>query len=279
MGAPNTLGTPNVDDYVLGRGIVYIADLTAGVPGPWRDLGNAPAFAVNNETETLEHKSSRSGLAVVDKEVTLSRKSAISFQLDEINAENLAEFFSGEKDSVTNPGVAGVAEQVAKYVNVELGRWYRLTTSAGVPIMDVPVANLTLEKDGAPDVALVENTDFVYDQAGGRFFLMSTAVNIAAGDSANITIAATAGAAATIRKVNFLTQTERLVAICFQCENPANNGKKGWYYFWKVSLKSDGDYSLIADDWATLGFSGALQSNLVADPDSPYATFYEHANS
>jgi hypothetical protein len=279
MGAPNTTGTPNVDDYNLGRGIVYVSELTAGLPGAWRDMGNAPEFNMNVETETLEHRSSRTGLAEIDKEVTISKKVSISFQLDEINAENLAEFLSGEKDSFVNPTVAGVAEQVAKFTNVELGKWYDLTTAAGVRAMDLLAANLTLEKDDAVDVALVLDTDYELDLEFGRVFLKSTAVNIAAGDDMNVTIAPTAAADTPIRRINALTQTERLVAIKFISDNPANNGKRVEYNFHKVSLKADGDFALIGDDWSKIGYSGVLQKNLLADADSPYLTIFEHAGT
>lgn len=283
MGAPNTTGTPNVDDYNLGRGIVYVAviDTSTGLPDTdgWRDMGNSPEFNMNVETETLEHRSSRSGLAEIDKEVTISKKVAVTFQLDEINAENVAEFLSGEKASYTNPTVAGVAEQVAKYANVVLGRWYDMTTSAGVRLMDVLGANVLLEKDAAMDVALVEGTDYELDLELGRFFLKSTAVNVAAGDEVNMTIAATAGATTPIREIKALTQTERLVALKFVTDNPANNGKRVEYQFHKVSLKADGDYALVGDDWTKIGYSGTLQKNLLADADSPYLTIREHAGT
>lgn len=282
MGAPNTTGTPNVDDYNLGRGIVYVAELTAGLPSPtdgWRDMGNAPEFNVSVETETLEHKSSRTGLAEIDKEVTISKKVAISFTLDEINAENVAEFLSGEKSSYVNPAVAGVAEQLAKFTSVLLGRWYDLTTSAGVRIMDVDQATLVVEKDGAPDVVLDLGIDYTVDEELGRIFLLSTAVKIAAGDDVNVTVPATAGATTPVRQIFALTQTERLVAVKFVTDNPANNGKRVEYQFHKVSLKADGDYALIGDDWTKMGFNGVLQKNLLASATSPYLTISEHAGT
>ena len=46
MAGPNTTGLANPNDLNLGRGIIYAAaiDSTTGLPGAYRDLGNAPAF-------------------------------------------------------------------------------------------------------------------------------------------------------------------------------------------------------------------------------------------
>jgi hypothetical protein len=280
MAKPNTTGGANVNDYNLGRGIVYVSELVNGLPVAWRDLGNAPAFSMTIEKETLEHKSSREGLATVDKEVVLSQKMSISFQLDEINAENLALFLSGEKGSYANPGVLGVASQNQKWTDVELGRWYDFTTAAGVRIMGVDSVDVLLEKyvdGGAGDVALVEGTDYTFDGALGRVFLKSTAANIAAGDDMNLTVTADAGAPATVNEVKALTQSNTLVAVKFVSENPANNDEQTEWQFHQVSLGPEGEASLIGEDWTVLGFSGVCQSNPTADADSPYCTTKTHS--
>ena len=61
VGVKNSTGTTQTQDYNLGRGVLYIAALdgTTGLPGPYRDLGNAPSFALNVSVEELIHQSSR----------------------------------------------------------------------------------------------------------------------------------------------------------------------------------------------------------------------------
>jgi hypothetical protein len=286
MPKPNTTGLANPDDYSLGRGVVYVAELDANDrPSAWRDLGNCSEFNVSLETETLEHKSSRSGLAVVDKEVVLSQKMSISLKLDEINADNVALFFSGETGTFTNPAVAGFAEINQWIVNVVLGRWYDLTdaTTAGVPtgtrLYGVTPASVVLEKDGAPDVLLVLNTDYTVDEKQGRVMFLSTAVNCAAGDEINLAYTADAGAPTPINEIKAQTQTNVQVAVKFIAENPANNDQETEYQFHKVTLKSDGDFPLVGEDWTTMGFSGVVESNETVDADSPYCTTRTHSES
>lgn len=283
-GGLNTTGLAVPGDYNLGRGKVYISELSSDLPGPggYRDLGNAPEFNVSVEVETLEHQSSREGLKTVDKEVVVSQKINISFQLDEINFQNLALFFSGTATAaaLTNPAVAGVTDiQISSAV--VLGRWYDLTSLAnqtGVRAYDIDKTKLTVRKIASPDVNLVEDTDYTVDEKNGRIFLLSGASNIADGDAMEFTLTADAGAVAP-DEVKGLTQTNISVALKFIGSNPANNDKETEYQFHKVSLKPDGDFSLIGDDWTVMGFTAVVEKNETADADSPYVTTRRHTNS
>jgi hypothetical protein len=58
----------------------------------------------------------------------------------------------------------------------------------------------------------------------------------------------------------------------FVAENPADNSEKTEYQFHKVTLRSEGDFSLIGDEWTTGQLTGTVESNSTADPDSPYVT-------
>lgn len=280
---PNTTGLPQTGDYNLGRGRLYgaVLNTTTGRPdvNGWRDLGNAPSFAFSIEEETLDHKSSREGTGTVDKQVSISKKITVSFSLDEINAENLALFFSGEKSSYTNPAVGGVAEQVAKYTDVVLGRWYDLTKSDGTRIMGVDSADVLLEKDDTMDVTLVEGTDYVFDGTWGRFFLKTTAVNIAAGDDVNLTVTLDAMAPTPINQVFALTQTPSPMALKFIGVNPANGDEESEVEVHQIIVKADGDFSLIGDDWTVMQFTGVAEANNIGYPTSPYITISTHSEA
>lgn len=287
-GGLNATGLPNTGDYNLGRGTVYVATLSSGIPdvNGWRDLGNCPEFNVSVETETLEHQSSRAGLATIDKEVVTSQKVNLSFQLDELNFQNMALFLSGAAASEpdVNPAVAGVTNIVITSA-VVLGRWYdlhQLANRLGTRIMDIDSANLSLRGDpdasGAGPTALVEDTDYTVDEKNGRVFFLTTATNIADGDDVDFTLAADAGAL-NYDEVRGLTQTNVTVAVKFISENPANNDEETEYQFHQVNLKPEGDFPLIGDDWTTMGFQGVAEQNLLADANSPYVTIRRHANS
>lgn len=278
MAGPNTTGKPNTDDYSLGRGIVYFSALDAVTERPlsYRDLGNAPEFNITVEVETLEHQSSRKGLKVTDKEVTISQKINLSFQLDEINHENLAEFFSGDKATHTNVSVAGFAEYaMIPDPTVELGRWYDIVNASGERAYDVRISDLAMQTSNATPVPLVVDVDFEIDEEMGRVFLLSASTVVATAITGNedIDVTLTAEAAAKdVNEVRALTKTSVSGALKFVAENPVDADKQTEYQFHKVSLKADGDFALIGDEFTVMGFTAVAETNETAEPDSPTLT-------
>lgn len=283
----NTTGQAKTEDYNLGRGTVYVAELTSGLPGDagWRDLGNCPEFNISVDVETLKHESSRAGLRITDKEVVTKQEINVSFTLDELNFQNLALFFSGTASAaaLTNPAVAGITERTfvtscPDYAAVG-GRWYDIESAAGVRAYDISAANLTLNSDtGGADNTLVEGTDYTVDEKMGRVFILSTATLVDAGDDLTYTLAADAGAVAP-DEVKALTQTNARVALKFISENPANGDKQTEYDFHQIQLKPDGEFPLVGDEWTTVGFTGTAETNTTRDPDSPTLTIRTHANA
>jgi hypothetical protein len=279
MAGPNETGKPKTEDYNLGRGIVYFAPIDAdGKPTIWRDLGNAPEFNISVEVETLEHQSSREGLKVVDKEVIISQEVSVGFQLDEINSENMALFFSGAKASHTNVSVAGFVEhEMVLDGNLELGRWYDLYNAASPPerAYDVDIADLTVKTNEAAPVTLVVDVDFELDAEMGRIFILSTGIlvptAIGTGDGLLVTLVAN-GAAKDVEEVRALIQTNVLGALKFISENPADNDRSQEYEFHKISIKPEGDFALIGDEFTVQGFTGAAEKNETQSPDSPTLT-------
>jgi hypothetical protein len=278
--AKNLTGLPNTGDYTLGRGIVYESGIDSSTEKPddsgWRDLGNATEFNVSLETEKLEHKSSRAGLQVVDKEVVLSQKMTLNFSLDELNDENVASFLSGEVAAHTNPAIAGFSVTVLS-ATVVLGRWYDLVNTAGERAYDLETGDILLEKTTGP-VTLIENTDYTLDLKNGRAFMLSTASNISAGDSLQVTVTAEA-TASPVEEVRGMTQGNLIRAVKFIGENPANSNKQREYQFHKVTLASEGDLALISDEYAVMAFSGTVESSVLADADAPFVRIRDHAQS
>jgi hypothetical protein len=281
---PNTTGKPNTNDYNLGRGICYFAALDANdAPTAYRDLGNATEFNISLEVETLEHQSSRSGLKLTDKEVIISQKVNISLTLDEVNFENLADFLSGSTAGTSatdnaghlNPAVAGVTEfEFIAPGEVVLGRWYDLTDSSGNRVYDIVKANLTVKDEASTTYS--EGTDYEVDEEMGRIFLVPTAQggSIATGgsDGVDIALAADASADNYVPEVKALTQTTIAGALKFIAENPADSDSKTEFQFHKVSLKAEGDFGLISDEYSEMTFTAVAERSVLADADSPTLT-------
>lgn len=277
MPRKNTTGLPQTGDYNLGRGIIYAAriDETTGLPMEWRDLGNAPEFNISIEAETLEHQSSRSGLRVTDKEVPVSIDASLAFTLDEINAENVADWFRGEQAVFTNGAVAGFAEwEMVPEGEIVLGRWYDIRSSTGVRAYGIDGGDLTVKTTNITPVELAEGTDYDLDAEFGRIFLRSTSTKLATAISGeeglDVTLAANAGAPA-VNEIRGLTQASTTVAIKFVSEN-ASGGAKAEWEFHQVTLTAEGDFGLISDDWTQMQFTGACEANELGFPNSPTLT-------
>lgn len=264
----NLLGTPEVRDYLLGRGRLFFATLNASdvpVTG-WRDLGNVKDFSLSATKETLKHFSTRAGLKSLDREIVISQELGVKFTLEEMSGQNLAAWLSGTLTGTnTNPAVAGFTEYqmitVATHGGVALGVWYEIMNSTGVRAMGIVSANLLVEKSGAPDVTLVEGTDYDLDLVNGMIFFKTTAVNCAAGDPIDVTLTA-AGASKNIEKIVALDQTAIRGAVKFVSVNSNDSAQEHEFLFHKVNLNADGDLGLISDEIASLAFNGSCEKNI-----------------
>lgn len=280
----NPTGLPDTDDYNLGRGTVYFAllDGTTKLPISYRDLGNAPEFSISVETETLEHQSSRQGLKITDKEVLISQKVNLSLTLDEINFQNLAILLSGTAHDQTGPApatvngaVAGTAGLVSNWIplaKVDLGKWYDLSTlieGTGDRMYDLTPSDVQLEENPAGG-ALSQATDYTLDAEMGRIFLL-TSGTIDDSKGLDLTVAAKAGAFR-IDEVRALQATAIVGALKFISENPANADKQTEYLFHQVSLKAEGDFSLIGDEFTQMQFTAVAETQAIGSPDSPTLT-------
>lgn len=270
-------GLPVTDNYQLGRGTLYFAELDANSrPKGWRDLGNSPDFKLAIEVETLQHKSSRQGLKFTDKEVTISQTVTCQFALDEFNADNLALLFSGASTTHTNVAVAGFTEWLmVPDGELALGRWYDLKNASHARAYDIDATKLTVKTNEAAPVTLVKDTDFTLDATMGRIFILSSstkaATAIGTGDGLLVTLTADATAGA-INEVRALTTTNLIGALKFIAQNPADNDRQTEFVFHKISIKANGDLTLIGDDWSQASFQGAAEANATASPSSPTLT-------
>lgn len=288
MAGFNLSGIANPDDYNLGRGRVYFATLTNNIPGAFRFLGNAPEFSINVEVETLEHQASTNGLKVTDKEVIISQQLNLALTLDEINFENLALFFSGETATFTT--AAGALAASTGTGNAEFptaGRWYDIFWSSGdseFKIGDQVDSTVGIEANRVYDIGDLditggtEGTDYITDNVMGRVFVpIGTGLSLASALDASGT--ENASADNTVEQVRGLTQTNVVGALKFISENPANNDVQRELNFHKTSLKAEGDFSLIGDEFTTMQFTAVAEKNETYSPDSPTVTVSTHDNA
>ncbi|HEX8336080.1 MAG TPA: hypothetical protein VF621_05080 [Pyrinomonadaceae bacterium] len=85
-------------NYFSGQGDVIIAKRSsAGVPGSFWLIGNAPKFEVKPTMERREHRESRSGNRLVDKTQTTTKGGTLDITFEDIRKDNLALLLSGKK--------------------------------------------------------------------------------------------------------------------------------------------------------------------------------------
>lgn len=278
----NTSGAPNTRDYTLGRGIVRLASLTAaGLPDAdgFRDLGNAPEFGITVSVEDVRHQSSRSQLKFTDKRCTVSQEVGVTFILDEMNFQNLADYFSGGTETFTNThDTAWVGHELALVGGtvIKVGNWYQLKSDAGDRVYDLGAAGLaySLEQDpaGTP-LVLIEGTDYEIDEAMGLVrFIAGGPATMADGDAVGLEITTGATVGQDLDQVNALTQADVTGALLFIQTNACDQGNKSEYLFHKVSLSSDGDLPLIGDDIQTASFTGVAEVNSAVTDTSQVLT-------
>lgn len=87
--------SPNTDNYTEGKGVVSVAAWSGGAPGSYIDVGNAPSFAFEPAVEKRPHYSSRQGPRLKDKNPVIQVDYTVTFDLDEISAQNINRFVMG----------------------------------------------------------------------------------------------------------------------------------------------------------------------------------------
>lgn len=255
-------GVPTPDDILLGRGKLYGHELNASTYAEdadgWFDMGETPELVIDPSAEFVEHYSSRSGRKFLDKKIVIQEKFDVRLALEENNEKNFALWSSATPAAITNPTIAGFTEY-AWVSAVELGRYYQLKDSSGNPARGVTLADLTLEKSGAPDVAL-DSTDFELESESGMVFIKSTATHIADGETIDATLTARAGADTT-RRIPIQSRTTSVtVALKFIGLDP-DSGRKYELWIPKITLAPAGGFNLITSgqEWLRMGFTGSAE--------------------
>lgn len=268
----NTTGAPNTRDYVLGRGIVRLAQLTAaGLPDPagFRDLGNAPEFSISVNVEDLRHQSSREQIKFTDKRFVISQEVGLAFQLDEINFQNLADFLSGVTGTFDNahdttiPAASNILWPGGT-TPFTVGNWYELFGAGGRRVYNLDAAGVVFSfvKDPAGVPIILSTDDFQIDQQMGLVRFLSTGTNALTGtENIGFAISTVATVPQDLDTVEALQRAEVTGALLFICVNAGDAGQKTEYRFHKVSLSADGDLSKISDEVVVMNFTGVAEVN------------------
>lgn len=256
----NTTGTPNPDDYLLGKGEVHWSELTsADVPdgNGFVHLGNVPEFTIVPSSEFLEHYSSMTATKQLDQKILIQQKFDVKLRLEECNEFNAALFFQATPAATTaNVAVAGFTAYAHTPV-VKKGRWYPIVNSSGVRARGVTAANLTVTKTSGGSACTL-NTDYEVKAAAGMIRFLTTGSVLADGDSVTIALAADANADAT-REIPVQSRTSSVTgALLFIGVNP-KTGRKYELFIPKITLAAEGEFNLISEQLTSMSLSGSAE--------------------
>ena len=258
----NTTGLHSTSEYSLGRGILHLGELDSNdaVDSFW-DLGNVTEFTLTPEVEENEHYSSRTAERYLDRTDILERNFNVSFTCENINQRTLQWFLMGTDSTVANPTYTGfTGAAIVAAGNITLGTVVPLVNATGVRCYDVVAADVTVKTTNATPVTLVKDTDYTLNATEGTIHLISTstalATAIAGAEGLTLDLAANTSQIQNVITVNAFTST-RDVALLFFAEDPKTE-EKTEYYFYKCSLRPDGDHGLITEEYKTVTFTGKL---------------------
>lgn len=228
------------NNYVLGRGKLHFAQFKTGTTTPRgeRYIGNTPELGFNAEQENLDHYNSDEGVRTKDESVILQIDYAGTFITDNIDFDNLAMFFLGEKSSLT---VVAIEGQTETFTDVEQGLTYQLGTTSDNPAGARMVTNVAVGTS-------VEGEDFEVDTALGRVTVLEGG-NIA--DESDLEVTYDIEASTRDRAISRADTIEG--ALRFIAINAA--GANVDYYMPWVKLTPNGDYALKGDEWQQLGYN------------------------
>ncbi|MEP2533552.1 hypothetical protein [Shimia sp.] len=249
------------NNTVLGRGKLFFDRFLDGTETNTgeRYLGNTPSFGLSTETQELEHYSSEEGLRVKDLSVTLQIDYSASFVTDNIDLDNVAMFFFGTKEKVTQ-GAATGEEDV--FSSVLQGMYYQIGTTATNPVglRDLTINSVT-GTSGSP--TYVEGTDYEKDDALGRIKIIEGG-SIA--DNSEIEV----GYDIAAHTHDLVVSGSDLIYGALRFLSFNGVGEQKDFYMPKVALRPNGEYALKGEDWQQFGFNvevlkkGTLE-NIYAD--------------
>ena len=238
-----TNGTPN---YTLGRGKLYFARFTSGqVPGPFRYVGNTPEFNLSIESETLDHYSSDEGIREKDAGVPLEVTRSGSMICDDIQAENIALFFFGSVQSLTQ--VAALS-QTESFVGVSPGDVYQIGLTLNNRVGTRGISNFSMEPMGG-GTAYVAGTDYSVDLDRAMFSIPSVGSAIAA--NTDIDVLFDIDAATSTRVLSGSEPVEG--ALRYIENNPKGLDQDVFLPY--VRITPNGDLALKGDEWRQIPFS------------------------
>ena len=240
--------------YFSGQGIVYAADRDVnGAVSVFRDLGNVSALKVTLETDTLEHKESRTGQRLTDVRLIREKRAKVTMTMDSFNKANLLFMLYGTTTATVG---ASVTNEILPS---------GLVAGDIVATAKPDISALTIVDSNATPASLVLGTNYTVDLKSGMItFVLVTGFTqpfklnytYAANDMIQIFKAPT--------KERYL----RFVGV-----NTVNSNKPVIVELYRILFDPVGSLDLINDDLAKFEMTGSVLYDSTRDIDATLGGF------
>jgi hypothetical protein len=254
------------NNYTLGRGKLYFARFRPGtrIPLGERYIGNTPEFSLTIENEELEHFSSDGGIREKDDSIALEVTRSGSLTTDNIDPENVALFFFGEKATLVEAGATITGEAVEE---VQQGFYYQLGQTVSRPsgargiAADATATPISVVDAATAATVFDEGDDYTVDLATGRLYIVPGG---AIANDTDLVVGYTIRPSTRQRVISGSTPVEG--ALRYIADNPKGDNLD--YYFPYVQIAPNGDYALKAEEWQAIPFS--IEVLKLADREAIY---------
>lgn len=242
-----------------GQGVAYIAPrLASGLPGIFRDFGNASIFKVSQSADTTERKESRTGSRLPFRRLTKSQGGTIQLVGDEFNSANF---------SLATQGVSTVVAAGAAVTGYALPTGALVGDTLVLPAKNV--SDVVIKDSTATPKVLTLNTHYSLDPFSGAVKLLDLT---------------TGGAYVQPFKADFTPGTVEVIGafkapnteyfLRLDGVNTDDGNKRGICDVFRVSFSPAKVLDLISDDYMDWDLEGTIMADLTRSAASPEGQFW-----
>lgn len=265
----NTSGSSKSRDIVIPGGELFVASIGAdGNPdnGGLRNVGCIEAITLSTEEELRDIYCKLKCKKVLLKSVTITSDATVGWQMKEISAQNLALFLKGTTVTYDNPHdttFADVTVVDGTATAFTLGHWYFLKNGSGARAYNLGATGCvyTVQISGG---ATLDATDFEIDEESGMIRFKSGGTNSLTG-AEDIEWSITTGAttATDLTEVQAFAFSNQELYVVIRVGNSADTladgtCSEGEVVIPRLSVSSDGEFSLSGDEETLLGVTGRV---------------------
>ena len=245
---------PNVLNYLLGRGKLYLARLVDGVNMGEMDVGNVTAFTVNPAVEMLDHFESMSGVKDKDMSVVTTIGMTGKFTTDEYSRNNLMLALFGSTEQTIQQATG---HQINAPILARLDKWVKLP-HRNLDAASVVVTNV------AGTVTYILGTDYNVDTDVGRIFAIDGGA-ITEGQTLHVDYNYNSTEYPLVEAI----ETDGIECLVRFVGDP-QSGPVYEAELWRVSMKPASELGFISDEWAKMDFEFECLKDTAGHPDHPW---------